>query len=83
VPAERIIASYQFLGDKQMDRNAEELCGDDVTQRMERYQMIRTVIECILEEIKNPSVPFLPTNDLSTNCPNCPFTGICGTKWVL
>jgi ATP-dependent helicase/nuclease subunit B len=83
VPAERIIASYQFLGSKQMDRNAEELCGDDVTQRMERYQMIRTVIECVLEEIKNPAVPFLPTNDLSANCPNCPFTGICGTKWVL
>jgi CRISPR/Cas system-associated exonuclease Cas4 (RecB family) len=79
---ERISASYVFLGGRHVDNSCEEYFAGDSGERIERYGMMSRVIEKVIYEIKAATVPFLPTEDPAAHCGSCPFSGICGTKWV-
>jgi len=47
------------------------------------FDPLKAVILKLLQEITDPAVPFLPTNDKKKMCPGCEFQTFCGTQWIL
>ncbi len=81
-PVEKISPAYVMLGRKTMDKESE--CGlfDGGTADIASWEMIEQTIFRIIDDINDPSRPFEAPADLKQACPTCPYTGICGTKWV-
>ena len=81
-PVEKISPAYVMLGRKIMDEATE--CGlfDGGAADAASWGMIEQTIFQIIGEINDPSRPFEPPADLKQACPTCPYTGLCGTKWV-
>ncbi|MCK4423695.1 MAG: PD-(D/E)XK nuclease family protein [Candidatus Omnitrophica bacterium] len=46
------------------------------------YEIIKTIILKLMEEIVDPKYVFSPTLRKKDHCPLCPFTRICGTQWI-
>ena len=81
-PMEEIVPAYLFLGTNQIDETIEvELFGEGESPA-ENYRLVENVLFKLLDEITDPSQPFLPTDDPRDNCPTCAFKYMCGTQWV-
>lgn len=80
---EMIRAQYHLLGRKSMSESIESgLFDKGEVEPVEGIAMVRTVVEGLVREILDVSVPFEPTDDLEGTCPQCLFTSICGTGWT-
>jgi len=82
VAPETLNGSYLLLGRSVIGRDIElPLFADN--DRQAGCQALRQVIRSLLEEITDPSVPFLPSADMKRQCPDCDFRYICGTQWIM
>jgi len=77
-----IDASYLILGTAQMGAHIEEKVFAGEMCDREHSLLIQQVIEQLLREIQNPSMPFSPAADLRTSCGYCDFHALCGTQWI-
>jgi CRISPR/Cas system-associated exonuclease Cas4 (RecB family) len=82
VAVERIVPAYIYLGESRLNKESEVVFVDDDAERAACFTHIKKLIELIIYEIQNPNVPFLSPTDLRKTCPYCPFTALCGTRWV-
>ncbi len=82
IPIEQIIPAYLYIGESRLSRESEKVFVDDSAEREVCFVQAQKVIELLVKEMNNATVPFSPPVDLSTTCPKCPFTGLCGTQWV-
>lgn len=46
------------------------------------YELLKTVILRLLNEIVSPELPFSPAADKKKSCPACDFQYLCGTQWI-
>jgi ATP-dependent helicase/nuclease subunit B len=69
---------YLLLGKQSLDSNIEIGYMDDPQDDL----IIREVLRTLLQEIINPGIDFHPADDLSAECPECPYKQICGTQWT-
>ncbi len=79
---QNIVPAYVFLGRNYLDKTIETGLSKDgiVTETMQ--QNLHHVILSLANDIKDPGVPFKPTEDLKKHCPHCPYQTICGTQWA-
>jgi hypothetical protein len=47
-----------------------------------KFDVLKTVILGLLEEIVDLDVPFGAASNRKNSCPKCDFQYICGTQWV-
>ena len=78
--SESVVPVYVFLGRNQLARDIESGLskGEDVKAEMSLEQ----VVLGLAAEIKDPQVPFRPTEDQKKQCPRCPYQVLCGTQWA-
>ncbi len=76
-----IDGNYLLLGKKFVNDESffDPLIRD---RRHENLKTLLMVIKALLEEIKNPHQPFLPTDDFKNICKNCDYRAFCGTLTV-
>jgi ATP-dependent helicase/nuclease subunit B len=81
IPAGQIIPSLVFVGRKELNEEIEVNLFESEKQSSEWYPKLREIILSLTREILDVSVPFMPTEDIKTDCTGCPFTTMCGTQW--
>ncbi|MBM4161992.1 MAG: hypothetical protein FJ217_12965 [Ignavibacteria bacterium] len=81
-PPDEITPAYLFLGRSEISTAIEAGIGDDESPAAEVYQAVEPVIFKLISHIIDPSVPFEPTKHVEEECPRCPYTSICGTRWA-
>jgi len=79
---EDLEAVYLLLGRSKIGPEI-ELPLFNGSRAAEVFDPLKTVILKLLQEITDPAVPFLPTNDKKKMCPGCEFQTFCGTQWIL
>jgi len=77
-----IVPAYLFLGRNYLDKMIETGLSKDGIVTEEMHKNLHRVILELAKEIKDPAVPFSPTQDLKTECPGCPYQTMCGTQWA-
>jgi ATP-dependent helicase/nuclease subunit B len=82
VTTEQIVPAYLYIGESRLGKESEAVLWEGVTKPTACFDELRKIIELLLKEINDPTVPFLPPSDLTKTCPRCPYTAICGTSWV-
>lgn len=82
IPVGKIIPAIVFLGKKQLDLQSEVSLFESKEEAAEWYPKLEKIILSLVDEIKDMSRPFEPTEDIVHDCPDCPFKFICGTQWA-
>lgn len=81
-PVEELEALYLLLGRSRIGKEIElPLFKDGAAADL--FAPLKTVILRLLEEIRDPALPFSPAVDLKTTCPGCNYQTLCGTQWIL
>lgn len=70
---------FLLLGKQRLDTDIETGYIDDPQDDL----TISEVIRKLLQEITNPGIDFHPADDLTAECPDCPYQAICGTQWTV
>jgi len=52
-------------------------------EKKEALSILSKIIQCLVDEIKDPDTPFSPPADFSDACNNCDYVPFCGTEWAL
>jgi CRISPR/Cas system-associated exonuclease Cas4 (RecB family) len=81
-PIDVVTPTYVFLGKNDISMEIESGIGDNAHSAAEVYQAVEPVMFSMIEEILNLDVPFKPTDHLEEECPRCPYSAICGTRWA-
>ncbi len=81
-PIINIIPSYLFLGRNFLDKTIEAGLSKDGPVSENLHENLHQVILDLAGEIKDPGVPFRPTEDQKKECPGCAYQTICGTLWA-
>jgi ATP-dependent helicase/DNAse subunit B len=81
-PVSNIVPSYIFLGRNYLDKTIETGLSKEGVVSDHMHENLHSVILHLAEEIKDPNVPFRPTEDQKKECPGCPYQTICGTLWA-
>ncbi|MEX2115928.1 MAG: PD-(D/E)XK nuclease family protein [Bacteroidota bacterium] len=81
-PVSNIVPAYIFLGRNFLDKTIETGLSKDGVVSEHMHQNLHKVILQLAKEIKDPGVPFRPTEDQKKECPGCPYQTICGTLWA-
>lgn len=81
-PIDVVTPTYVFLGKNDISMEIESGIGDNAHSAAEVYQAVEPVMFSMIEEILNLDVPFKPTDHLEEECPHCPYSAICGTRWA-
>ncbi|MHB8483227.1 MAG: PD-(D/E)XK nuclease family protein [Nitrospiria bacterium] len=79
---EELEALFLFLGRSKIGKEIELPLFNGASPK-EVYVPLKMVILKLLQEITDPSVPFVPAIDLKRTCPACDYQTICGTQWIL
>lgn len=74
---------FLFLGKTKISSDIEFPLFDSQMQIERTYGLLQDIIMKIMEEIKDPSVPFTSSNNKREVCPSCHFQYICGTQWII
>jgi len=82
VPLNSIVSQYLLLGKNSLDPGIEIPHTQADGSPGGASPVLEKVISILLDELGDEREPFQPTQDLEANCPYCPFTGLCGTRWV-
>jgi ATP-dependent helicase/nuclease subunit B len=77
-----IIPAYVMLGRSTIDSSIESAMFDEPALAGQESDAARQVLQTLVDEIRDPRRPFTPPENLQEHCPECAFTGICGTSWV-
>lgn len=81
-PIVNIVPSYLFLGRNFLDKTIEAGLSKDGPVSEHLHENLHSVILQLAGEIKDPGVPFRPTEDQKKECPGCAYQTICGTLWA-
>jgi len=81
-PHETVSPAYLFLGKNDMGPKIEVDLFEDDGLRAAQHAILERVIFSLLDEIIDPSIPFMPTDNFEVNCRTCSFTDFCGTQWA-
>lgn len=81
-PVEQIKPAYLYLGNNPLNVQSEVFFIENDTERSEHFPLIQTLIEKLIAEIQDASIPFLPPSDLDKSCLFCSFKELCGTHWI-
>ena len=77
-----IVPTIVFLGKRTLDDKTEFRIFESRDDAEQWYPTLEGIILKLVDEILDPSLPFVPTDDIESDCPSCPFTYICGTQWA-
>ncbi len=77
----RIEPAYVMLGSLNVEGFEHPLFPEGV-DREHAWTKITSTLMRILDDIRNPAIPFAAPEDLGTVCPSCEFRTLCGTGWV-
>ncbi len=80
VPLENLEGRYFLLGQIKLTEDSYFNPLGKVPNFSKALEKIKKVIESLLQEIKNPEIPFKPPFDFKLACRYCSFISICGTK---
>jgi len=83
IPADAITPAIIFLGKKQLTADAETRLFDTKEEVAVWFPIMEKIILSLVDEILDVNTPFVPTDDIVNNCPECPFKFICGTQWAV
>lgn len=73
---------FLLLGKQRLDTHIETGLRDMTDNPDEDITMIKEIVRKLLDEITDPEMDFQPAEDLTAECPNCPYKFICGTQWT-
>jgi len=73
---------FLLLGRQKISPDIEYGLAENSDQPENDIKNIKNLISYLLDEIVNPHIDFKPAEDLSSECPNCPYQTICGTQWT-
>jgi len=79
---EELDGLFLLLGRMAINKEIEVSLFEDSENRMEKFELLETVIFKLLREIIDPVSPFEPARDRKELCPDCDFKYICGTQWI-
>jgi hypothetical protein len=80
VAPESVRAAHVFVGRHNVSPKIEAgLFDKSPVDPAEGLEMVRKVVEGLVNELLDVRVPFRPTEDLDKQCPRCAFSAICGT----
>ncbi len=79
---EQTVPAYLYLGKNRISMDCETAFMEDPGERIACFEQVKQLIELLLKEVQDAAIPFSPPADLSKTCPQCPYTGLCGTAWV-
>ncbi len=73
---------YLLLGKRNINHESlfDPLGGKE---KKEALGILSMIIQCLVNEIKDPDTPFSPPADFSDACNNCDYVPFCGTEWAL
>ncbi|MFN3739838.1 MAG: PD-(D/E)XK nuclease family protein [Thermodesulfovibrionales bacterium] len=77
---EDIEGYYLLVGRKSLDNKAKYSPFN--SDKIEEFKIISNVINALIDEIKNPDIPFMPPEEVKDECPSCDYKTLCGTEWV-
>ena len=80
--AEKIVPMYLLLGKVSIDEKIESRLEPEDNARGSTHEALQKVIMALVREINNASIPFQPTEDQKSVCPECAYQAICGTQWA-
>ena len=81
-PIGRIVPAYLFLGRQEINKEIEHSLFDEPSGGGEKMKILQKIILGLLDEIMLAAHPFIPTDNVETECPRCAFKYICGTQWA-
>lgn len=81
-PIDAITPAYLFLGRNEIDTEIEIGLGGGEYGPAMVYHAVEPVMFKLIEEILNPNAPFAPTEHFEEECPQCPYSALCGTRWA-
>ncbi len=81
IDIEHISGNYLLLGRSTLDEDTvySPLSVEGKSQEM---KILSDVIRTLIEEIKNPEIPFRVTEEPRDLCPRCDYQPVCGTEWI-
>jgi ATP-dependent helicase/nuclease subunit B len=82
VPPESVVPAFIFLGKKDLEEGIEIPLFSSDEQMKEWYPVLKGIVMSLVQELRNPAIPFEPTKDIKSDCPECPYKTICGTQWA-
>lgn len=53
-----------------------------VERKKQEMEILSNLIGTLIDEIKNPEIPFRALEKLKDYCPRCDYKPLCGTEWV-
>ena len=72
---------YFFLGQKVLNQESLLSPFSDISME-DGMGLVSKIVESLIREIKDPSIPFSCRVDPLEVCEFCPYKSICGTRWV-
>lgn len=82
IPPERIVPAFIFLGKKDLAEGIEVPLFESAEQMQQWFPELRRIVLALTAEIRSTEIPFTPTADPKSDCPECPYRAICGTQWT-
>lgn len=82
VSPEKIVPMYLLLGKVSIDEKIESRLEPEDNARGLTHEALQKVIMALVREINDASIPFRPTEDQKSICPECAYQAICGTQWA-
>jgi len=82
IPVENIQPAYLSLGSNNLGPSIELSLFDGKTDPRESLAMLDKLVGQLVNEVQDKGIPFAPPANLEKSCPRCPFTTLCGTRWV-
>ena len=74
---------FLLLGKSRISKDIELHLFDHRVDAHKMYPLLEDIIFEILNEIPDPSIPFIPTQNKRNRCPSCDFHYLCGTQWII
>ena len=82
IPVENIQPAYLSLGNNNLGPSIELPLFAAKTDPRESLAMLDELVGRLIDEVQDKETPFAPPVNLEKSCPRCPFTTLCGTRWV-
>jgi len=82
IPVSNIVPKIIFLGKRQLDEKAELGLFESDEEAAEWYPKLEKIILSLVNEITDVQQPFRSTDDIESDCPDCPYKYMCGTQWA-
>jgi CRISPR/Cas system-associated exonuclease Cas4 (RecB family) len=80
-PLQNLQGIFLLIGQSAITERSEHRLFEN-GNHAEIFAILEKIIFRLLEEIVDPSIPFMPVRDTKGTCPLCDYQYICGTQWI-